>query len=47
MARMVESPSGVEVLRSFTDVLFLTNREQMPPELRKLLKSKKLSCVVL
>ncbi len=47
MARMVESLSGVEMLRSFTDVLFLANREQMPPELRKLLKNKKLSYVVL
>lgn len=47
MARMVESPSSVGYLKSFTDVLFLTNREQMPPELRKLLKNKKLSCVVL
>jgi len=47
MARMAQSPSSVEMLRSFTDVLYLTNRGHMPPELRKLLKNKKLSCIVL
>src|SRR3972149_1632356 len=43
----VELRNRVEVLRGFTDVLYLTNQSQMPSELRRLLKSKKLSCVVL
>jgi len=47
MARLLESPNAVDTLKSFTDVLFLTSREQMPSGLRKLLRSKKLSCVVL
>lgn len=47
MARILESPNAVDMLKSFTDVLFLTNREQLPSGLRKLFKSKKLSCVVL
>ena len=44
---VVESPSRVEVLKSFTDVMYLTNEGQMPPELKRLLKGKKLSCAVL
>ncbi|HLB73154.1 MAG TPA: PP2C family protein-serine/threonine phosphatase [Sedimentisphaerales bacterium] len=43
----VELRNRVEVLRGFTDVLYLTNQSQMPSELRRLLKSKKLSCAVL
>jgi len=43
----IESSNSVELLRNFTDVLYLSNRAQMPPELRRLLKSKKLSFVVL
>ena len=43
----VESPDGVEMLRSFTDVLYLTNQGQMPPEIRRLLRSQKLSCAIL
>ena len=46
MAR-IELPSRVEILKSFTDVLYLTNEAQMPFELRRLLKGKKLSCAVL
>lgn len=43
----IESVNGVEVLRNFTDVLFMTNQEQMPPEMKRLMKRKKLSHVVL
>lgn len=46
MQRILEPLNTVETLKSFTDVLFLTNREQMPSGLRKLLKSKKLSSVL-
>jgi sigma-B regulation protein RsbU (phosphoserine phosphatase) len=37
----------VEAPKSFTDVLYLTNRGQMPAEIKRLLKQKKLSCEVL
>ncbi|MHC4744780.1 MAG: PP2C family protein-serine/threonine phosphatase, partial [Planctomycetota bacterium] len=47
MPRILEPLNTVETLKTFTDVLFLTNREQMPSGLRKLLKNKKLSWVVL
>ena len=36
-----------EVLKNFTDVLCLTNQSQIPAELKRLLKQKKLSYVVL
>jgi len=39
--------STVEVPKSFTDVLCLTNEEQMPPEIKRLLKQKKLSFFVM
>jgi sigma-B regulation protein RsbU (phosphoserine phosphatase) len=35
------------VVKSFTDVLYLTNREQMPLEIKRLLKSRKLSYAIL
>ena len=38
-----ESLSTVEELSSFTDVLYLTNQGHMPPELKRLLRLKKLS----
>ena len=46
MAR-IESQEGVEVLRTFTDVLFLTNEGQMPAAMKRLLKRKRLSHAVL
>ena len=39
--------SAVEVPKSFTDVLYLTNQEQMPPEIKRLFKQKKLSFSVM
>lgn len=39
----VGSPSDIEVPRKSTDVLYLTNRGQIPSEIRRLLKQKKLS----
>lgn len=39
--------STVEAPKSFTDVLYLTNKGQMPAEIRRLLKQNKLSFVVL
>lgn len=42
-----EALSTVEVSKSFTDVVYLTNRGQMPAEIKRLLKEKKLSCEVL
>ena len=39
--------SAVELLGSFTDVLYLTNQSQTPPEVRRLLKQQKLSCRIL
>ena len=38
-----EAPSDVVLPKRFTDVLFLTNQEQMPSEIKRLLKHKKLS----
>jgi len=37
----------IEAPKTFTDVLYLTNQEQMPPEIRRLLKQNKLSAAVL
>ena len=39
--------SAIEVPKSFTDVLYLTNQDQMPPEIKRLLKQRKLSFGVL
>ncbi len=39
--------SAVELPGSFTDVLYLTNQSQTPPEVRRLLKQQKLSCRIL
>jgi len=39
--------SSVEVPKSFTDVLYLTNKGHMPVEIEKLLREKKLSFLVL
>ena len=39
--------SALEVPVSFTDVLYLTNQSSMPPEIRRLLKQRKLSSFVL
>lgn len=38
--------STLEVSKSFTDVLYLTNQKQMPSEIKRLLKQKKLSFTV-
>jgi len=38
--------STIEVPKSFTDVLYLTNQEHMPSEIKRLLKQKKLSFTV-
>ncbi|MCK4291920.1 MAG: serine/threonine-protein phosphatase [Planctomycetes bacterium] len=42
-----QSTNTVELPRNFTDVLFLTNQGQMPPEMKRLLKRKRLSCAAL
>ena len=42
-----ESQRDIEVLRTFTDVLYLTNKEQIRPEIRRLLRQKKLSFSIL
>jgi serine phosphatase RsbU (regulator of sigma subunit)/uncharacterized protein YfkK (UPF0435 family) len=39
--------SAIELPRRFVDVLFLTNQGQMPPEIKRLLKQRKLSSRVL
>ena len=39
--------SAIGLPRKFTDVLFLTNQGQMPPEVKRLLKQRKLSSKVL
>jgi len=39
--------AAIEAPKTFTDVLYLTNQEQMPPEIRRLLKQNKLSAAVL
>jgi len=39
--------SAVELPGNFTDVLYLTNQSQTPPEVRRLLKQQKLSCRIL
>ena len=40
------SLSTLEVPKSFTDVLYLTNQEHMPSEIKRLLKQKKLSFTI-
>ncbi len=42
-----ELKSAVEVLETFTDVLYLASRQQMPPEMMRLLKQKGLSFKIL
>jgi sigma-B regulation protein RsbU (phosphoserine phosphatase) len=37
----------VELPQNFTDILYLTNQEQIPPEVRRLLREKKLSFKIL
>lgn len=44
---MMDSLHTVEMPKSFTDVLYLTNRGQMPAEIRRLLKQQKLSFIVM
>jgi serine phosphatase RsbU (regulator of sigma subunit) len=39
--------SSVEVLKGFTDVLYLTNKDQIPAEIKRLLKQNKLSFLML
>ncbi len=39
--------TAIETPKTFTDVLYLTNQEQMPSEIRRLLKQNKLSAAVL
>jgi len=39
--------NGIEVLKSFTDVLYLTNKGHMPSEIKRLLRQNKLSFLVL
>ena len=39
--------SALEVPVSFTDVLYLTNQSNMPPDIKRLLKQRKLSSFVL
>jgi len=39
--------NGTEVLKSFTDVLYFTKQDQIPPEVRRLFKEKKASYLVL
>lgn len=45
--RRAEPTSSVELPKSFVDVLYLTNQDQMPSEIRRLLRQKKLSCTVM
>ena len=35
--------SAIELPKKFTDILYLTNKDQMPPEIKRLLKQRKLS----
>jgi hypothetical protein len=42
-----ESLSAVEIPTNFTDVLYLTNEGHIPPEIKRLLKLRKLSSLVL
>jgi len=39
--------NGIEVLKNFTDVLYLTNKGQMSAEIKQLLRQRKLSFTVL
>jgi len=39
--------SAIELPKRFVDVLFLTNQDQMPPEVKRLLKQRKLSSRIL
>lgn len=43
----VATTATVKAPKGFTDVLYLTNQEQMPPEIKRLLKQKKLSFLIL
>lgn len=45
--KRAESLSAIEELSSFTDVLYLTNQGYMPPEIKRLLRLKKLSFSIL
>jgi len=45
--KRTKSPSSVELPAKFTDVLYLTNRGSIPPEIRRLLKHRKLSYCIL
>ena len=38
---------AIELQREFTDILFLTNKKEMPPEVKRLLKQRKLSSRIL
>jgi serine phosphatase RsbU (regulator of sigma subunit) len=39
--------NGTDILKSFTDVLYFTKQDQIPPEVRRLFKEKKASYLVL
>jgi len=39
--------SAIELPKSFTDILYLTNQNQLPPEIKRLLKQRKLSYRIL
>lgn len=43
----VATKATVKAPKGFTDVLYLTNQEQIPPEIKRLLKQKKLSFLIL
>ncbi|MFH1716263.1 MAG: hypothetical protein ABIF19_02840, partial [Planctomycetota bacterium] len=45
--KRTKSFSSIELPAKFTDVLYLTNRGSLPPEIRRLLKHRKLSYSVL
>lgn len=44
---IVESLTAIEIPKNFTDVLYLTNQEQFPSEVKRLFKQKKFSYSVL
>jgi hypothetical protein len=44
---MTEMLSAIELEKHFTDILYLTNQKEIPPEIKKLLKERKLSYQVL
>lgn len=39
--------NSIEAPKNFTDVVYLNNQDQMPPEIRRLLKQKKFSSIIL